>query len=100
LQIGFFDANKTGIILFLTIRFKNSFLIGEICSRINADCQTMSNTLALYMNVFCRNMTMLVGSLIFMFLLSWRLTVVTFTAVPIIFLISKVFGVYYDVREV
>uniref|UniRef100_A0A1I8BD82 ABC transporter domain-containing protein n=1 Tax=Meloidogyne hapla TaxID=6305 RepID=A0A1I8BD82_MELHA len=56
----------------------------------------MSNTLALYMNVFCRNMTMLVGSLIFMFLLSWRLTVGTFTAVPIIFLISKVFGVYYD----
>ncbi|KAL7080242.1 hypothetical protein ACQ4LE_000370 [Meloidogyne hapla] len=79
-EIGFFDANKTG----------------EICSRINADCQTMSNTLALYMNVFCRNMTMLVGSLIFMFLLSWRLTVGTFTAVPIIFLISKVFGVYYD----
>ncbi|KAF7634500.1 hypothetical protein Mgra_00006071 [Meloidogyne graminicola] len=63
-EIGFFDANKTG----------------EICSRINADCQTMSNTLALYMNVFCRNMTMLIGSLIFMFLLSWRLTVVTFTA--------------------
>ena len=47
--------------------------------------------------VFCRNVTMLFGSLIFMFSLSWRLSVVTFIAVPIIFLISKVFGVYYDV---
>ena len=47
--------------------------------------------------MFCRNVTMLFGSLIFMFSLSWRLSVVTFIAVPIIFLISKVFGVYYDV---
>lgn len=58
----------------------------------------MSNTLSLYMNVLTRNITMLVGSLIFMFSLSWRLSMVTFIAVPIIFLVSKVYGVYYDVR--
>ncbi|KAI3418881.1 hypothetical protein GPALN_007979 [Globodera pallida] len=79
-EIGFFDENKTG----------------EICSRLNADCQTMSNTLSLYINIFCRNVVMLFGSLIFMFSLSWRLSMVTFIAVPLIFLISKVFGVYYD----
>ncbi|KAI6179471.1 hypothetical protein M3Y98_00614200 [Aphelenchoides besseyi] len=71
-EIGFFDANKTG----------------EVVSRLNADCQTMSNTLSLYMNLF--------GSLIFMFTLSWRLCMVTLIAVPIIFLVSKVYGVYYD----
>uniref|UniRef100_A0A1I8AD46 ABC-type antigen peptide transporter n=1 Tax=Steinernema glaseri TaxID=37863 RepID=A0A1I8AD46_9BILA len=79
-EIGFFDANKTG----------------EICSRLNADCQTMSNTLSLYMNVLTRNITMLFGSLIFMFSLSWRLSMVTFIAIPIIFFVSKVYGVYYD----
>ncbi|KAF8366443.1 haf-9 [Pristionchus pacificus] len=79
-EIGFFDANKTG----------------EITSRLTADCQTMSNTLSLYMNVLTRNITMLVGSLIFMFTLSWRLSMITFIAVPIIFLVSKVYGVYYD----
>ncbi|KAI1703534.1 ABC transporter transmembrane region domain-containing protein [Ditylenchus destructor] len=79
-EIGFFDENKTG----------------EICSRLTSDCQTMSNTLSLYMNVLTRNLTMLVGSLMFMFSLSWRLTLVTFIAVPIIFLVSKVYGVYYD----
>ncbi|KAE9550301.1 hypothetical protein FO519_006491 [Halicephalobus sp. NKZ332] len=79
-EIGFFDENKTG----------------EIVSRLNADCQTMSNTLSLYMNVLTRNVTMLFGSLIFMFTLSWRLSMVTFIAVPLIFLVSKVYGVYYD----
>ncbi|CAD5209211.1 unnamed protein product [Bursaphelenchus xylophilus] len=79
-EIGFYDANKTG----------------EIVSRLNADCQTMSNTLSLYVNVLTRNTTMLFGSLIFMFTLSWRLCMVTLIAVPIIFLVSKVYGVYYD----
>ncbi|VDM24663.1 unnamed protein product, partial [Toxocara canis] len=79
-EIGFFDANKTG----------------EICSRLNADCMTMSNTLSLYVNVLSRNLTMLVGSVIFMFFLSWRLSMVTLIAIPMIFLVSKVYGVYYD----
>uniref|UniRef100_A0A915MBE7 Uncharacterized protein n=1 Tax=Meloidogyne javanica TaxID=6303 RepID=A0A915MBE7_MELJA len=98
--VPYFTGQVVGAVFGAEASYEHLFnyviIMGEICSRINADCQTMSNTLALYMNVFCRNMTMLVGSLIFMFLLSWRLTVVTFTAVPIIFLISKVFGVYYD----
>lgn len=81
-EIGFFDLNKTG----------------EICSRLTADCQTMSNTLSLYMNVLTRNLTMLFGSLIFMFTLSWRLSMITLINIPIIFLVNKIFGVWYDVR--
>ncbi|KAL6732530.1 hypothetical protein Aduo_003282 [Ancylostoma duodenale] len=79
-EIGFFDANKTG----------------EICSRLTSDCQTMSNTLSLYMNVLTRNLTMLFGSLIFMTTLSWRLSMITLITVPLIFLVNKVFGVWYD----
>ncbi|WKX88018.1 hypothetical protein Q1695_007992 [Nippostrongylus brasiliensis] len=79
-EIGFFDANKTG----------------EICSRLTADCQTMSNTLSLYMNVLTRNLTMLIGSLIFMTTLSWRLSMITLISVPLMFLVNKVFGVWYD----
>ncbi|ULU13282.1 hypothetical protein L3Y34_016052 [Caenorhabditis briggsae] len=79
-EIGFFDMNKTG----------------EICSRLSADCQTMSNTLSLYMNVLTRNLTMLFGSLIFMFTLSWKLSMITLINIPIIFLVNKIFGVWYD----
>lgn len=58
----------------------------------------MSDTVALNVNVFLRNIVMMGGSMIFMFMLSWRLSLVTFIAVPIIFLASKIFGTYYDVK--
>uniref|UniRef100_A0A914W7W3 ATP-binding cassette sub-family B member 9 n=1 Tax=Plectus sambesii TaxID=2011161 RepID=A0A914W7W3_9BILA len=80
-EVGFYDANKTG----------------EVTSRLTADCQTMSDTVALNVNVFLRNIVMMGGSMIFMFMLSWRLSLVTFIAVPIIFLASKIFGTYYDI---
>ncbi|CAJ0594133.1 unnamed protein product [Cylicocyclus nassatus] len=79
-DVAFFDAHKTG----------------EIASRLTADCQTMSDTVALNVNVFLRNCVMLLGSMIFMMTLSWRLSLITFILVPIIFVASKIFGSYYD----
>ncbi|CAL2030172.1 hypothetical protein CAEBREN_11644 [Caenorhabditis brenneri] len=79
-DVAFYDAHKTG----------------EITSRLAADCQTMSDTVALNVNVFLRNCVMLLGSMIFMMKLSWRLSLVTFILVPIIFVASKIFGTYYD----
>ncbi|KAK6056573.1 hypothetical protein COOONC_05921, partial [Cooperia oncophora] len=81
-DVAFFDAHKTG----------------EIASRLAADCQTMSDTVAMNVNVFLRNTVMLMGSMIFMMTLSWRLSLITFILVPIIFVASKIFGSYYDVR--
>ncbi|KIH49353.1 hypothetical protein ANCDUO_20572, partial [Ancylostoma duodenale] len=43
-----------------------------------------------------KNLTMLFGSLIFMTTLSWRLSMITLITVPLIFLVNKVFGVWYD----
>ncbi|KAK5965742.1 ABC tran and ABC membrane domain containing prote in [Trichostrongylus colubriformis] len=80
-DVAFFDAHKTG----------------EIASRLAADCQTMSDTVAMNVNVFLRNAVMLVGSMIFMMTLSWRLSLITFILVPIIFVASKIFGSYYDI---
>ncbi|CAB3408253.1 unnamed protein product [Caenorhabditis bovis] len=79
-DVAFYDAHKTG----------------EITSRLAADCQTMSDTVALNVNVFLRNTVMLFGSMGFMMKLSWRLSLVTFILVPIIFVASKIFGTYYD----
>lgn len=39
---------------------------------------------------------MLIGSLIFMFFLSWRLTLVTFIAIPPIAFVTKLYGSYFD----
>jgi len=79
-DIAFFDIHKTG----------------EITSRLTADTQTMSDTVALNVNVFLRNIVQMGGSMLFMLTLCWRLSLVPFIVVPIILVASKIFGVYYD----
>ncbi|KHN73719.1 ATP-binding cassette sub-family B member 9 [Toxocara canis] len=79
-EIAFFDSTKTG----------------EIISRLTADCQTMSSTVAMNLNTFLRNGLMLVGALVVMFALSWRLTMVTFMIVPIVAFVTKAYGAYCD----
>ena len=106
-EIGFFDVTKTGIThsflfkmickLFLLKVICLAIISGEITSRLTADCDTMSATIATNLNVFLRNAVMFVGSLIMMFKLSWEMTTVTFAAMPLIAVVSKVYGGYFDV---
>ncbi|KAI6190946.1 ATP-binding cassette sub-family B member 9 [Aphelenchoides bicaudatus] len=79
-DVAFFDKHKTG----------------EITSRLTADTQTMSDTVALNINVFLRNIVQMGGSMIFMMALCWRLSMIPFIVVPVIMVASKIFGVYYD----
>lgn len=45
-----------------------------------------------------RNGLMLVGALVIMFALSWRLTMVTFMIVPVVAFATRLYGLNYDVR--
>lgn len=83
-DVAFFDKHKTG----------------EITSRLTADTQTMSDTIALNVNVFLRNIVQMGGSMLFMLTLCWKLSMIPFIVVPIIMVASKIFGVYYDVSAV
>lgn len=100
-----------------------SSVIGEMVSRLTSDCQTMSTTVSTNLNVFLRNGVMLLGALVFMFVMSWRLSLVglrtsrffslillvlvsfygricfkvTFIAIPLVGFITKWYGAYYDV---
>uniref|UniRef100_A0A0K0FUY4 ABC-type antigen peptide transporter n=1 Tax=Strongyloides venezuelensis TaxID=75913 RepID=A0A0K0FUY4_STRVS len=79
-EVAFYDVHKTG----------------EIISRLAADTQTMADTVPLNLNVFLRNTVMCIGSMLFMMSLSWKLSLITFIVVPIIFVVTKIFGSYYD----
>ncbi|KAI1704478.1 ABC transporter transmembrane region domain-containing protein [Ditylenchus destructor] len=79
-EIGFFDETPTG----------------QICSRIASDCEVMTSIMGLYTNIFTRNSIMLVSSLVLMFTLSWRLTLVTFVLLPINYFVNRTFGMLYD----
>ena len=78
-DVGFFDKNKTG----------------DLSSRLNNDCSTVSNALSLNINILLRNSVNVLGVMCFMLALSWPLTAVTLASVPPTIAISKIYGSYF-----
>lgn len=78
-EIGFFDSTKTG----------------DIVSRLTSDTTKMSDQVGLNINVFLRNCVQSVGTCVFMFKLSWKLTIVTLIGLPLVAFISDIYGDYY-----
>ncbi|XP_035689925.1 ATP-binding cassette sub-family B member 9-like isoform X1 [Branchiostoma floridae] len=77
-EIGFFDTIKTG----------------EITSRLISDTTTTTTTLIDHLKVFCASMIRMVGTVIFMFRLSWRLSILVAILLPVMAVIMKVYGDY------
>ncbi|XP_017289460.1 ATP-binding cassette sub-family B member 9 isoform X1 [Kryptolebias marmoratus] len=78
-EIGFFDENHTG----------------DILSRLSADTTQVSDLISQNINVFLRSAIKGAGFFIFMFKMSWKLTLVTVMGFPFIALVSKLYGEYY-----
>ena len=78
-EMGFYDTVKTG----------------DITSRLSADTTKMSDQISLNVNVFLRSVVQAIGVLFFMFRISIKMSVVTFTSVPAIVVLSKLYGDYY-----
>ncbi|XP_077600928.1 ABC-type oligopeptide transporter ABCB9-like [Stigmatopora nigra] len=78
-DIGFFDENHTG----------------DITSRLSADTTQVSDLISQNINVLLRSTIKAVGFLIFMFGMSWKLTLVNMMGLPFIALISEYYGNYY-----
>ncbi|CAB1320014.1 unnamed protein product [Coregonus sp. 'balchen'] len=78
-EMGFFDANHTG----------------DITSRLTSDTTQVSDLISQNVNMFLRSMVKGIGFFIFMFGMSWKLTLVTIIGFPFIAVISKVYGEYY-----
>ena len=54
----------------------------------------MSDSLNLNVNIFLRSLVSSIGSLIFMFLLSWRLTLLSFCILPPVVVCAMIYGKY------
>ncbi|XP_016385103.1 ATP-binding cassette sub-family B member 9-like [Sinocyclocheilus rhinocerous] len=78
-EIGFFDANHTG----------------DITSRLTSDTTQVSDLISQNVNLFLRSFVKAVGIFIFMFGMSWKLSVVTIMGFPYIAVVSKLYGEYY-----
>uniref|UniRef100_A0A3P9PKV2 ATP-binding cassette, sub-family B (MDR/TAP), member 9 n=1 Tax=Poecilia reticulata TaxID=8081 RepID=A0A3P9PKV2_POERE len=82
-EIAFFDENHTG----------------DILSRLSADTTQVSDLISQNINVFLRSVIKGTGFIIFMFRMSWKLTLVTMMGFPFIALVSKLYGEYYKISE-
>ncbi|XP_070690350.1 ABC-type oligopeptide transporter ABCB9 isoform X2 [Pempheris klunzingeri] len=78
-EIAFFDENHTG----------------DIISRLSADTTQVSDLISQNINIFLRSTIKGFGFFIFMFSMSWKLTLVTIMGFPFIALVSKFYGEYY-----
>ena len=74
------------------------FKSGDITSRLTSDTTTMSDTVGINCNIFLRNFIRAIGVSVFMFALSWRMSVVTFMGLPLVIGLSKMYGLYYKVK--
>jgi len=80
-EIGFYDTTKTG----------------DLSSRLSSDCTKVGDQVSLNVNFFLRSFVQAVGTLVFMFIQSWKLSLVAFVSVPAIVIMSKV--VYREERK-
>uniref|UniRef100_UPI0037E95610 ABC-type oligopeptide transporter ABCB9 n=1 Tax=Semicossyphus pulcher TaxID=241346 RepID=UPI0037E95610 len=78
-EIAFFDENHTG----------------DVLSRLSADTTQVSDLISQNVNIFLRSTIKGAGFLIFMFGMSWKLTLVTIMGFPFIALVSRLYGDYY-----
>ncbi|KAI7812512.1 ATP-binding cassette sub-family B member 9 [Triplophysa rosa] len=78
-EIGFFDANHTG----------------DITSRLTSDTTQVSDLISQNVNLFLRSFVKGMGMFIFMFGMSWKLSLVTLMGFPYIGVVSKLYGEYY-----
>ena len=75
-EMGFYDGTSTG----------------ELTSRLSTDTTSVGDQVSLNVNVFLRSLISAVGALIFMFSLSWKLTLLSFCTVPPIIVVAQVYG--------
>jgi ABC-type multidrug transport system fused ATPase/permease subunit len=77
-DIGFFDTTRTG----------------DITSRLSSDTTLVGSSITTNLNIFLRSIVQAAGVLIFMFCISWQLALLSFLIVPVISVLSRMYGRY------
>ena len=75
-EIGFFDANRTG----------------ELINRLSSDTQVLQNAVTINISMFARTLVTILGGVAILFVVSWRLTLVMLSVVPVISIATVIYG--------
>ncbi len=77
----------------VSFRFYQQHQMGEIISRILSDASRIQNLLASTLLRFLQNILLLVGILVYLLFVDWKLTLVALAPVPLTIVFSNFFGV-------
>ena len=77
-EVGFFDTTRTG----------------DITSRLSSDTTIVGSSITSNVNIFLRSTVRALGVLIFMFVISWQLSLLAFITIPAVSVLSKWYGRY------
>ncbi|MEN9303891.1 MAG: hypothetical protein RL264_2320 [Bacteroidota bacterium] len=84
------DAFKK--MIFKPMDFFNQHKVGELTSRISSDIVQIQETLKTTIAELFRQIIMVVGGIIFLFFISWKLSLIMLATVPVMALIAVFFG--------
>ncbi len=78
----------------LSLAFYSQRRVGELVSRVSSDVTVMRTTMVNNVNTLLQQSLVMVGSVVVMFILNWRLTLFIVALIPLIVLIAFAFGIY------
>ncbi|WP_107037835.1 ABC transporter ATP-binding protein [Brumimicrobium mesophilum] len=79
-------------LIYMPMDFFNKNKVGELTSRIAADITLIQDTLRTTVAELFRQIIIIVGSIVFITIVSWRLALIMLATVPVMALIAVVFG--------
>ncbi|XP_064979110.1 ABC transporter B family member 26, chloroplastic-like isoform X4 [Musa acuminata AAA Group] len=81
-------------LLFQDVSFLDNETVGDLTSRLGSDCQQVSRVIGNDLNLISRNLLQATGALIYLFILSWRLTLSTLLICTALLTIVLFYGRY------
>src|SRR5690554_2573917 len=79
-------------LIYMLMNFFNKNKVGELTSRIAADITLIQDTLRTTIAEFIRQVIIIIGSIIFITIVSWKLALIMLATVPVMALIAVIFG--------
>ncbi len=79
-------------LLYMSMDFYNKSKVGELTSRLSNDITQLQDTFRVTLAEFFRQFFVVFGGAIFLFFISWKLSLIMFATVPIMAVIAVLFG--------
>ena len=79
-------------LLHMPMDFFNNHKVGELTSRLSSDITLIQDTLRTTIAEFFRQIIIIVGSIVFIAMISWKLSLIMLATVPVMAVVAVIFG--------